>query len=315
MTGFRLARRLGAALCLWLVGGVASGAADFPDWAYTVTPPPSAHDATVAKQIEGSDRHYTEAQVEDDFAPPDWFPADHPIMPSVVANGRPPAVKACSKCHVTNGAGHPESSDLAGMTPAYIAAQVADMKDGLRKGRRAGSMMPIVKALTDEEVAAAAAYYTALKPVLWTKVVESETVPKSYVGTGGMRFPLEPAGDEPLGDRIIELPQAPARMELRDSRSGFIAYVPKGSLARGETLVKAGGKTTACATCHGADLKGAGDVPRIVGRSPSYVFRQMNDIKTGMRAGPHAEPMQKVVADLDAADMLAISAYLAAQQP
>lgn len=289
-------------------------AASLPSWAYPANPPPAEFDAKEEKTLPGSSRKYTQAAVENDFAPPDWFPEDHPPMPSVVAEGRPPAVKACSKCHVTTGGGHPESSDLAGLPEAYIVRQMADFKDGHRKGARAGSMFPIAKAVTDEEVREAAKYYAALPRPAWNKVVETDTVPKTELRVGGMRFAID--GSEPIGNRIIELPQAPERAHLRDSRFGFVANVPVGSVARGEALVKGGGgQTQPCASCHGPDLKGLGEVPHLTGRSPMYLFRQLNDIRIGTRAGANAELMQPVVAKLSQDDMLAIAAYLATQSP
>jgi cytochrome c553 len=290
----------------------AGEATPLPSWAYPANPPVAEFDAREEKTVPGSSRKYTQAQVENDFAPPDWFPEDHPPMPSVVANGRPPAVKACSKCHVTTGGGHPESSDLAGLPEAYIVRQMADFKDGHRKGARAGSMFPIAKAVTDDEVREAAKYYAALPRPAWNKVVETDTVPKTELRVGGMRFPID--GSEPIGNRIIELPQAPERAHLRDSRFGFVANVPVGSVARGEALVK-GSQTQACAACHGPDLKGLGEVPHLTGRSPMYVFRQLNDIKIGTRTGANAELMQPVVAKLSQDDMLAIAAYLATLSP
>jgi cytochrome c553 len=307
---------LGVATGALILAASHLNAADFPEWAYPVTPKAGEFDATVLKQMPGSEKKFTQAQIENDFGPPDWFPGDHPAMPHVVEFGVPPAAKACSKCHISNGAGHPESSDLAGLPVAYIERQVGEFKNGNRKGGRSVSMIPIAKAVSDEDLRAAAEYYSALKPVAWTKVVESDTVPQSHIGTGGMRFPNENAGSEPIGDRIIELPQDPERMEMRDSRIGFIARVPVGSLAKGETLVMSGGgKTVPCATCHGSDLRGKDLVPHIIGRSPMYVFRQLNDVKVGTRAGPGTELMQQVVAKLDQDDMLAIAAYLAAQKP
>jgi cytochrome c553 len=307
---------IGAAAALAQSAAPTNPAASFPEWAYPVNPPPTEFDAKEEKTLPGSSRKYTQAAVENDFAPPDWFPEDHPPMPVVVANGRAPAVKACSKCHVTTGGGHPESSDLAGLPEAYIVRQMADFKDGHRKGKRATSMFPIAKAVTDEEVREAAKYYASLPRPAWNKVVETDTVPKTELRTGGMRFALNDGGTEPIGNRIIELPQAPERADLRDSRFGFVANVPVGSVARGEALVKTGGgATTPCATCHGPDLKGLGEVPHLTGRSPMYVFRQLNDIKTGARAGTNAELMQPVVARLTEGDMLAISAYLATLSP
>ena len=103
---------------------------------------------------------------------------------------------------------------------------------------------------------------------------------------------------------------------LRDPRSGFIAYVPLGSIKKGESLVTTGaGKTTRCAVCHGADLGGLGPVPGIAGRSPSYLVRQLFDMKQGTRKGMWADLMKDVVAKLADDDMLAIAAYTASRNP
>ena len=90
--------------------------------------------------------------------------------------------------------------------------------------------------------------------------------------------------------------------------------MPRGSIARGKALVTSGEKTAPCSSCHGSDLRGSGDIPPLIGRSPSYLFRQLNDIKIGARTGPHVDPMRQV-AVLDDSEMIAIAAYLAAQRP
>ena len=71
-----------------------------------------------------------------------------------------------------------------------------------------------------------------------------------------------------------------------------------------------GGKTMSCTLCHGFDLKGIGDTPPIIGRSPSYVYRQLNDVKRGARNGPTAARMKAIVEKLDEGDMIAIASYL-----
>ena len=141
-------------------------------------------------------------------------------------------------------------------------------------------------------------------------------MPKTRIA-GGMFLKLDGSETEPIGDRIIEMPEDTERTEiLRDPRSGFIAYVPVGSLKKGETLVTTGGgKTTACGVCHGADLKGLGPVPGIAGRSPSYLVRQMYDTQHGARTGVWADLMKPVVAKLTNDDMLAIAAYSASRVP
>jgi cytochrome c553 len=122
---------------------------------------------------------------------------------------------------------------------------------------------------------------------------------------------------EPIGNRVIEMPEDVARTELRDSRSGFIAYVPPGSLALGQALVTTGGsgRTVPCAICHGTDLKGLGPVPALAGRSPSYLFRQLYDIRHGNRAASWTALMQPVVAGLSEEEMVAIVAYAASRTP
>jgi cytochrome c553 len=124
-------------------------------------------------------------------------------------------------------------------------------------------------------------------------------------------------GTEPLGARIIEMPEDLRRTELRDAASGFVAYVPKGSVARGEALVKTGGagKTVACGTCHDPDLKGLGPVPPLAGRSPSYTVRQLFDLQQGVRKGPWSALMKTAVEKLTVDDMIAIAAYTASREP
>src|SRR5262249_48088456 len=122
---------------------------------------------------------------------------------------------------------------------------------------------------------------------------------------------------EPLGNRIVETPvNGEATEVLRDPHSGFTAYVPVGSVKKGEALVtKGNGKTTACASCHGEGLKGLGPVPALAGRSPSYLMRQMFDMQNGMRKGTWTELMKPVVAKLTTGDMMNIVAYAASLAP
>ena len=88
-----------------------------------------------------------------------------------------------------------------------------------------------------------------------------------------------------------------------------------GAVAKGKTLVTTGGggKTLACAICHGEDLSGIGPIPGIAGRSPSYIARQLYDIQQGARHGGITDLMKPVVAKLSAADILDITAYVASR--
>ena len=149
----------------------------------------------------------------------------------------------------------------------------------------------------------------------WIRVVESPTAPKVRSNIG-LYVPLTgaDAGVEPIAGRIVETPEdAYASEVLRNPRSGFIAYVPPGSIARGKALATTGGdgKTLACATCHGADLKGVGSIPGIASRSPSYLARQLNDFEQGTRHGAMGALMAPVVAKLTPDDITDLAAYLA----
>jgi cytochrome c553 len=170
--------------------------------------------------------------------------------------------------------------------------------------------------MTEGEMKAAAEYFGSMKWTPWIRVVETDMVPQTRVA-GGMFLVIEGGGKEPIGRRIIETPEDMEGTEiLRNPRSGFIAYVPPGSLKKGEALVSTGGgKTTQCGACHGADLMGLGPVPGIAGRSPSYLMRQMHDMQQGARKGLWSELMKPVVARLSEEDMLNIVAYVSSRTP
>lgn len=322
----------------WLRYGVAITATTFliwaqdqktPSWAYAlnppagIPPPPAPPPPPGLKHVPGSAVGLTVPQTRDLFNPPDWYPDDHPVMPEVVAHGRRPDVRACGYCHLPNGQGRPENASLVGLPAGYIVQQMADYKNGLRKTSESKmgpptTMLAIGKAANDAEVKAAAEYFASIKPKPWIKVIEAKMVPKTHV-SGWMFVETEGAdkGMEPIGSRVIEMPVDLERTELRDSKSSFIAYAPIGSIKKGEALVMTGGagKTIKCSICHGADLKGIGNVPSISGRSPSYIARQLYDIQQGNRNGPYTQLMKEAVAKLTVDDMVSITAYLASRNP
>ena len=256
----------------------------------------------------------------DRFSPPDWHPTDHPPMPTVVAQGRQPNVFACGFCHLPDGQGRPENASLAGLPVEYIEQQLADYRAGLRKSSEPQMTPPsLMQAVglntTPEEATAAATYFASLKPRPWINVMETATVPETVV-SGWMYIIKQGGGKEALGNRILELPVDLARTELRDSHSAFQAYVPVGSVARGRELAAGvDGKTRPCAYCHGENLRGLGPVPRLAGRSPSYIARQLYDLQTGNRKGLWSPLMAEVVANLMPEDIVAIAAYTASLPP
>lgn len=294
-------------------------------WAYPVTPPGTTvevrQNADAPIHLPDSNATYSYKQAQDPFNPPDWHPDAHPVMPEIVAHGRKPEILACALCHLPNGQGHPESASLAGLPLKYFLRQLADFRRGVRNGSdptfAPGTMMSRFESkATDEELLAAAKYYAGLKRRVWVRVVETATVPKTHP-QGFMMVPVVPAETEAIGHRIIEMPVSLERTQLRDDSVGTVAYVPVGSIERGAALAKTGGVgvTQRCAGCHGAGLRGAGDAPPIAGRSPSYLFRQLNDFQGGSRAGTMAGDMRKSVAKLTVDDMIDLAAYVASLQP
>jgi cytochrome c553 len=314
-------------VALFLVAGFAAGrpaqGSDAPPaWAYPVNPPglkPVPDDGT-PRHVPDSDAAFTLTQIRDLLFAPDWHPEDHPPMPDIVARGRKPDVLACGSCHRADGSGGPENAKIAGLPAEYIKQQMADFKSGARTTSVPERVPPqlmiaTAKAISDEEVEAAAAYFSELQPRSAVRVVEAENVPKTQV-TGWHLAATADHETEPLGQRIIEVPENLELFALRDGRARFIAYVPLGSIERGQALVNSeNDKTVPCVTCHGPELKGLAPAPAIAGRSPSYIVRQLYDFKTGLRAGDASELMKPVIEKLSVADMVSLAAYAASLSP
>jgi cytochrome c553 len=333
---------VGVALALALMIGTESaqapaGQADppaWPVWAYPVStgggPLIVGDDSAVSgepvEHIAGSSAGYTKTQVANLFVAADWLPDLHPAMPPVVAKGRRPDVYACAHCHQPSGLGRPENQSLAGLPAAYIEEQVSDFKNDLRRSSepRMGPqsrMIGIAKAATSEEIRIAAEYFSSLKPQKWIQVVETDTVPVTRP-EGWMLVAEKSGATEPIGERVIEVSEDFEQSELRSPVSGFVAYVPRGSLAAGESLVRTGGhgRFLTCTVCHGQDLKGRhwqgmGDVPSIAGRSPSQMARQLIDFRSGARHGVNSALMRIEAGRLSDGDVVAITGYLASLNP
>lgn len=279
-----------------------------PSWAFQVQAGSLPAEPATPHTVPGSKRQYTPAQIDDLRNPPDWFPEDHPTPATRVVKGEG-NLMACGSCHLMNGEGHPESATVSGFTVDYFVQQMNDFRSGARKDF-ANRMDLIAKAMTDQEIREVAQYFASLKPRQFTTVREAATVPKTFVGQGRMRFVDAAGGTEPIGKRIITLPEDTERARRRDPNSGFIAYVPPGSIARGAALAKGGARTVTCTTCHGEGLRGLGNVPRIAGLHPIYVARQLIHFKEGTRNGVDAALMKKTTAGLTDDDIIDLSAYV-----
>jgi cytochrome c553 len=285
-----------------------------PAWAFPVQAGSLPAEAPEAKSVEGSTKKYTPKEIDDLMNPPDWFPEAHKPAPSIVQKGHGAAL-ACGSCHLMSGLGHPESADLTGFTADYIVQQMLDFKNGTRKDY--ARMNGISKEVSDQESREAAEWFASLSRKKWSRIVEAAMVPKTFVGQGRMRFADPKGGMEPIGNRIITVPEDQDKARMRDPRSGFVSYVPPGSINKGKALAETGGrnKTIACTICHGDGMKGLANVPRIAGLHPIYVARQLHLFKDGDRNGPDAALMKKPVMQLTNDDILNISAYIGSLSP
>lgn len=345
--GFLMAASLAA------VNARAAGLAE-PLWAYGFVTPPAPEEKAATpgpparalrpkedageqvrkRHVEGSVAAFSLLEIRNGHEVADWFPDEHPPLTPIMKHG--PAslgerAYGCAFCHMPNGKGRPENAPVAGLPTAYFIRQMQDFRNGLRRSadpRKANTllMIALAKAMTDAEIKEAADYFAAMPWTPWIRVVETDRVPRTRTSTN-MFLPIEVERTEPLGNRIIEVPENVEETELlRNPRSGFIAYVPIGSVRKGELLVTTGGativngqpvpgKTIACGTCHGPDLKGVAEIPGIAGRSPSYIARQLYDTQRGTRKTPLSLLMQPVVANLTNDDLVAIAAYVSSLAP
>lgn len=283
-------------------------------------PNEDAQEQTKPRTVPGSSASYSLVDVRDGHNVIDWFPGDHPTMTPIMKNGPASmgeAARGCASCHLPNGKGRPENAPPAGQPVGYTMQTLRDFQNGKRvsadpRKPNTPTMTALAKAMTEEEMRQSAEYFAAMPWTPWIRVIEADRIPEMHLEEGNMYITVGKEPTEPLAGRIVETPEDAYQANMvRNPRSGWIAYVPVGSLAKGEKLVDTG----RCVTCHGTDLMGSGDFPGIAGRSPSYMMRQLWDMKRGTRNGVYTELMKPVVAPLTADDMTAIVAYLASIKP
>jgi cytochrome c553 len=321
----------GAAMAAADVGDASSDAAFHAAeaWAFSraTSPDPSAPkardpDPRQKMHFPGSARSYTWGELATNFVAPDWFPEDHPPAPHVVLFGRKPAW-ACGACHYPNGAGDTTSASLAGLPKTYILEQIAAFRSGERgqgAPEAAQEMAREAHNLDDADLQQAADYFSGLKLPAIRRVVETEMVPKTH-WDGFALAPNHNGAREPIGERIIEVPEDQQHYAWGDERTGFLAYVPPGSIARGAVIAANGkGSAASCGSCHGPKLEGQtmpgiGVVPPLAGRSPTYIARELILFREGKRTNGSAAPMRAEAAQLTLKDMIDVAAYAASRKP
>jgi cytochrome c553 len=274
--------------------------------------------------IPGTGKYFSVAEITSPYKPADWYPEDHPPMPDIVAYGKESQrFRACAICHYPNGQGLMQNGPVAGLRVDYFLRQLTEMANGKRKSAdinkaNAWEMAAMARNLTPQEAQQAAEYFASLTFKPWIRVVESETVPRFTATINGLFLKAEGSETEPIGRRIVEMPEDSYQANmLRNPRVGMVAYVPPGSIKAGQSLVMTGGdgKTQACGTCHGPDMRGTAIAPPLAGRHPGYMARQLYDFQVGARNGDMAKAMKPAVEKLSEDDLIAISAYVASLRP
>src|SRR5262249_26958279 len=145
----------------------------------------------------------------------------------------------------------------------------------------AATMVRMAKVITDAEISDAAGYFASLKPRLWIRVVEADAVPKSYIGPGNKRLLHPDGGTEPLGNRIIEVPENEEVVVYRDPSSGFVAYVPKGTIAKGRELAMTGNaRPLPAASATAAPCRGSAKSPPSPGAIRTTSFASSGTCRT-----------------------------------
>src|SRR5258705_668623 len=161
-------------------------------------------------------------------------------------------------------------------------------------------------------------YCAAFRYTPNNRVAETPELPKFARNATTICLPAAGGEKGRRGNRLVEMPNDPDDAQnMRNPRSAFTAYVPPGTLKKGEMLATTGGngKTVRCDVCHGPGLRGLDPVPAIAGRQASYLARQMYDMQTGARHGVWSPLMKEVVEKLSDDDMMALAAYVTSLAP
>jgi cytochrome c553 len=277
-------------------------------WAYPVNPPPGAANADAAE----AKKTVNPNQIATSYT-------GLPTAPPIVYAGKP---LPCMQCHLANGNSRPESADISGLSVNYIMEQVHAYRAEQRVDLRTKRMVAASKLATDAELLEAAKYYSAIprERRQWIKTIVSDEAPKGdfTFGPGSFKYKSADNAMEPLPQGRVVMQAADNELvDARDQNLGsFVQYVRADDLALGERLATTGGgKTLPCATCHGVDFKGQGDVPHLAGRGTLYMIRAMNDIRIGANTNPKAAIMKPVVANLSDREIVALAAYMASREP
>ena len=243
-------------------------------------------------------------------------------MPDIVARGRQAdGIRACGLCHYPNGQGKMENGGVAGLPAAYILQQLADFKSGARRSadpRKANTneMVAIARTLTDAEAKAAAEYFASMPWRQWVRVVESEQAPRVRATTNGLFLPVAGAPQEPLGQRIIEMPEQPDSTELVPRSALRVRGVRADWVDREGRGARDDWWRWPDRALHARAMAPISRERRPCRASPadraSYIVRQLHDMQQGTR---QTKTMKAAVEKLSVEDMVSITAYVSSREP
>src|SRR6476660_1161113 len=161
--------------------------AEYPDWPWPKgASEPSKPDDGQLFHIPGSTKSYTDTDINRSTSTVDWFPELHPTPPAPVISGKPGAYNACGQCHLIDGRGKPDTADLRGLPVAYFLQQLADMKDGKRRGSvphaTIRDMIRVAQAIDEADARLAADYFHSIPATRGIRIIETDTVPVTHPG-------------------------------------------------------------------------------------------------------------------------------------
>lgn len=94
------------------------------------------------------------------------------------------------------------------------------------------------------------------------------------------------------------------------------AVTDQALFARGRALVLQGDpqkQIPACTACHGQDLRGRQTIPGLLGLPQAYLNAQLGAWRSGVRSSAAPDCMAQIVGRMQAGEIEAVTAYLAAQ--
>jgi cytochrome c553 len=190
----------------------------------------------------------------------------------------------CAGCHGEDGnSAMPLFPKLAGQHSIYLKGQLQAFKDGSRKD---STMAPLAAALSQQDMADVAAFYSAKK-------------------MSANKAPELPGEDE---DDDLTAEQLKAKKAERAEKMNML--LQKGSdLYRNGDLAR---EVSACIACHGPHGEGnkPAGFPALRGQHADYLIKTLTDFKTGVRANNPEDMMHMIAKKMTDEEIKAVSYHI-----